>query len=49
MEWLQMIRDHIASSFHIEKDDFDLAGSRGHTHDLAFRPFGAGGRSRSDF
>ena len=24
MEWLQMIHDHIASSFHIEKDDFDL-------------------------
>ena len=25
MEWLHMIRDHIASSFHIEKDDFDLS------------------------
>ena len=25
MEWLRMIRDHIASSFHIEKDDFDLS------------------------
>jgi len=31
MEWLYMIRDHIATSFHIEKDDFDLApfGERG--------------------
>ena len=25
MMWLRMIRDHIASSFHIEEDDFDLA------------------------
>jgi len=25
MEWLQMIRDHISVSFHIEKDDFNLA------------------------
>lgn len=24
MEWLHMIRDHIASSFHIERDDLDL-------------------------
>jgi type I restriction enzyme, R subunit len=31
MEWLYMIRDHIATSFHIEKDDFDLSpfGERG--------------------
>jgi len=25
MEWLRMIRDHITASFHIEKDDFNLA------------------------
>lgn len=25
MEWLQMIRDHIITSFHIEKDDLDMA------------------------
>lgn len=25
MKWLQMIRDHIASSFHIERDDLDMA------------------------
>jgi type I restriction enzyme R subunit len=25
MNWLRMIRDHIASSFHIEKDDLDYA------------------------
>lgn len=24
MKWLRMIKDHVASSFHIEKDDFDL-------------------------
>jgi type I restriction enzyme R subunit len=34
MAWLQMIRDHIATSFHIEKDDlemtpFDSAGGLG--------------------
>jgi type I restriction enzyme R subunit len=31
MEWLYMIRDHIATSFHLEKDDFDLSpfGERG--------------------
>lgn len=31
MEWLYMIRDHIATSFHIEPDDFDLSpfGERG--------------------
>jgi type I restriction enzyme R subunit len=23
MEWLRMIKEHITSSFHIEKDDFD--------------------------
>lgn len=25
MEWLQMIRDHVIDSFHIEKDDLDMA------------------------
>ena len=25
MEWLHMIRDHIINSFHIEKDDLDMA------------------------
>jgi len=25
MSWLRMIRDHIASSFHVEKEDFDYA------------------------
>jgi type I restriction enzyme R subunit len=25
MEWLQMIRDHIASSFHIERDDLEMS------------------------
>ena len=25
MEWLHMIRDHIISSFHIDKDDLDMA------------------------
>mgnify|MGYP001388358088 CR=1 FL=1 len=39
MEWLQMIRDHIATSFHIEEDDFDLApfnakGGLGKMHQL---------------
>lgn len=39
MEWLYMIRDHIATSFHIEKDDFDLSpfgdrGGLGKLHDL---------------
>ncbi|MCL0038198.1 DEAD/DEAH box helicase family protein [Thermodesulfovibrionales bacterium] len=39
MEWLYMIRDHIATSFHIEKDDFDLApfgerGGLGKLHEL---------------
>jgi type I restriction enzyme R subunit len=31
MEWLYMVRDHIAMSFHIEQDDFDLSpfGERG--------------------
>ncbi len=23
--WLQMIRDHIATSFHLERDDLDMA------------------------
>lgn len=39
MEWLHMIRDHVASSFHIEKDDFDLSpfdakGGLGKMHQL---------------
>ena len=25
MKWLRMIKDHIASSFHIEEDDFSRA------------------------
>ncbi|HYX32756.1 MAG TPA: DEAD/DEAH box helicase family protein [Oligoflexus sp.] len=25
MDWLRMIKDHVASSFHIERDDLDLA------------------------
>jgi type I restriction enzyme R subunit len=25
MQWLRMIKDYVATSFHIEKDDFDLA------------------------
>jgi type I restriction enzyme R subunit len=25
MEWLHMVRDHIVNSFHIEKDDLDMA------------------------
>jgi type I restriction enzyme, R subunit len=25
MEWLRMIRDHVASSFHIERDDLEMA------------------------
>ncbi len=25
MTWLQMIRDHIATSFHLERDDLDMA------------------------
>ena len=24
MQWLRMIKDYVISSFHIEKDDFDL-------------------------
>ena len=39
MEWLRMIRDHITSSFHIEKDDlemapFDAKGGLGKMHQL---------------
>jgi type I restriction enzyme R subunit len=39
MEWLYMIRDHIATSFHIERDDFSLApfgerGGLGKLHEL---------------
>lgn len=39
MEWLYMIRDHIATSCHIEKDDFELApfgerGGLGKLHEL---------------
>ena len=25
MAWLHMIRDHIVSSFHLERDDLDMA------------------------
>ena len=25
MEWLRMIRDHIVSSFHLDRDDLDMA------------------------
>ncbi|MCA0137891.1 type I restriction-modification enzyme R subunit C-terminal domain-containing protein [Pseudosulfitobacter pseudonitzschiae] len=25
MDWLRMIRDHLATSFHIEKDDLDMS------------------------
>jgi type I restriction enzyme R subunit len=25
MAWLQMIRDHIMTSFHLERDDLDMA------------------------
>ena len=25
MQWLRMMKDYIANSFHIEKDDFDLS------------------------
>ena len=25
MNWLRMIRDHIITSFHIERDDFEMA------------------------
>jgi len=39
IDWLYMIRDHIATSFHIENDDFDLSpfgerGGLGKLHDL---------------
>jgi len=39
MDWLYMIRDHIATSFHIEQDDFSLApfgerGGLGKLHEL---------------
>jgi len=39
MEWLRMIRDHIVSSFHIERDDLDMApfdakGGLGRMHQL---------------
>ncbi|HEY5125604.1 MAG TPA: type I restriction-modification enzyme R subunit C-terminal domain-containing protein [Ignavibacteria bacterium] len=29
MNWLRMIRDHIKTSFHIEKDDFDFVPFNG--------------------
>ncbi len=43
LEWLHMIRDHITTSFHIERDDLDMApfdakGGLGKMHQL----FGAG-------
>lgn len=39
MEWLQMVRDHVASSFHIEREDlelspFDAKGGLGKMHQL---------------
>jgi type I restriction enzyme R subunit len=39
MEWLRMIRDHIVSSFHLDRDDLDLApfdskGGVGRMHQL---------------
>jgi len=39
MEWLYMVRDHIATSFHIEQDDFTLSpfgerGGLGKLHEL---------------
>ena len=43
LEWLHMIRDHIATSIHIDRDDLDMApfdakGGLGRMHQL----FGAG-------
>jgi type I restriction enzyme R subunit len=39
MEWLRMIRDHVASSFHLDRDDLDMApfdakGGLGKMHQL---------------
>jgi len=39
MDWLRMIRDHIISSFHMERDDLDMApfdahGGMGRMHQL---------------
>ena len=39
MNWLRMIRDHVANSFHIERDDlemspFDAQGGLGKMHQL---------------
>ena len=39
MDWLRMIRDHIINSFHIERDDLDMApfnaqGGLGNMHQL---------------
>lgn len=39
MDWLRMVRDHVANSFHIEKDDlemspFDAQGGLGKMHQL---------------
>jgi len=39
MEWLRMIRDHVANSFHIERSDiemspFDSKGGLGKMHQL---------------
>src|SRR5688572_13956399 len=39
LEWLHMIRDHVATSFHVERDDFELApfdakGGLGKMHQL---------------
>jgi type I restriction enzyme R subunit len=39
MEWLRMIRDHIVSSFHLDRGDLDMApfdakGGLGRMHQL---------------
>ncbi len=39
MDWLRMIRDHVANSFHIERDDLDMTpfdgqGGLGKMHQL---------------
>lgn len=39
MQWLQMIRDHMINSFHLERDDlemapFDAKGGLGKMHQL---------------
>ena len=39
MNWLRMIRDHVANSFHVDRDDIDMApfdaqGGIGRMHQL---------------